>query len=365
MENYRGINADSISVEDSNAFGSLTGSHFLQPIEGWTVTDVVQWLEENGFGRFCELFIKHDITGDVLLDLNYTYLKDMGVNLVGDRARILQAIKQKLRPPRPATIIDPNIVVPSFNGDRSILQMPGKMNQRPRNASLRDYADGGAVFPDLIMDSHIFSPISRNSTPERAATPEQSADLASSSASGKASTGQADYPSSHNAFSGIAPYTVKKSPSSGMIIPQTSLLETPLQQPESYQSDNGGPIQPSYVRSFSRAKSNPSLVSPVLTIAPRSSSIKAADNPSQPVDDSPPTQTASEPSNGPPLSPGREIYIQLFGEQEGNRMSDKVYFSVAPFSFILLTMILKQTRNRAVQISPPVKKPVCTTNYKV
>jgi hypothetical protein len=319
MENYRGLNTEkNSSEENSNAFGSFSGSQFYNlPIEDWTVTDVVQWLEENGFGRFSDLFIKHDITGDVLLDLNYTYLKDMGVNLVGDRARILQAIKQKLRPPRPATIIDPNIILSSFGGDRSVPQMAGRMNQKPRNASLRDYADGAVgPVPELMMDSHIFSPISRNSTPERTATPEHSAEPISSAASGKVSSGQTEYPSSYN-----TPYAIKKSPSSSMITPQPSILEAPMQQNEIYYSDNGGQIQPPYVRSFSRAKSNPNLVSPVLTIAPRSSSIKVVDNTPE---ESPVPQTTVEAPPGPPLSPGREIYIQLFGEQEGNRMSDKV-----------------------------------------
>ena len=45
-----------------------------------------------------ENFLKHEITGDLLLDLNYNSLRDIGVVIVGDRARILQAIKQQFAP---------------------------------------------------------------------------------------------------------------------------------------------------------------------------------------------------------------------------------------------------------------------------
>jgi hypothetical protein len=67
----------------------------------WDTARVLQWLESNNFGEYKESFSKHQITGDLLPDLNYTTLKEIGVLIVGDRARIMQAIK-KLQPKPPS-----------------------------------------------------------------------------------------------------------------------------------------------------------------------------------------------------------------------------------------------------------------------
>jgi hypothetical protein len=62
----------------------------------WDVEQVCEWLEQANFGQFAHLFREQNITGDVLVDLNYSLLKEIGVHLVGDRARILASIKRNL-----------------------------------------------------------------------------------------------------------------------------------------------------------------------------------------------------------------------------------------------------------------------------
>jgi hypothetical protein len=66
----------------------------LDSFKSWTKERVAEWLVLNDFGEYKDCFLQHEITGDLLLDLNYPSLKDIGVLIVGDRARILQAIKK-------------------------------------------------------------------------------------------------------------------------------------------------------------------------------------------------------------------------------------------------------------------------------
>jgi SAM domain (Sterile alpha motif) len=69
--------------------------------KSWNPLQVAKWLNENGFKEYSDFFVEHQITGDLLLDLDYTTLKDIGVIVVGDRARILQAIKKQFVPKLP------------------------------------------------------------------------------------------------------------------------------------------------------------------------------------------------------------------------------------------------------------------------
>ena len=65
--------------------------------KSWNVAQVCEWLEQANFAQFTQHFRDHDITGDLLVDLNYALLKEIGIHLVGDRARILATIKRHLR----------------------------------------------------------------------------------------------------------------------------------------------------------------------------------------------------------------------------------------------------------------------------
>ena len=64
----------------------------------WNALKVSQWMQENGFQEYKDLFLKHEITGDLLLDLNYNNLGEIGIVNVGERARIIQAIKKRFAP---------------------------------------------------------------------------------------------------------------------------------------------------------------------------------------------------------------------------------------------------------------------------
>ena len=73
----------------------------LSQFKTWNIQQVGEWLAQNGFKEYRDFFVKHKISGDLLMDLNYNTLGDIGVVSVGERARILQAIKKNFAPQSP------------------------------------------------------------------------------------------------------------------------------------------------------------------------------------------------------------------------------------------------------------------------
>ncbi|MBM3524359.1 MAG: adenylate cyclase, partial [Alphaproteobacteria bacterium] len=63
--------------------------------------DVARWLAELGLGRYAECFSRNDIRADVLPDLTDADLRDLGIESLGDRKRLLRAIAALADAPRP------------------------------------------------------------------------------------------------------------------------------------------------------------------------------------------------------------------------------------------------------------------------
>lgn len=104
--------AISISTQDHNIATSISIDEALD----WSVDDVCKWLEQNGLNQLqnkfkgkkecdddddlsssCITIIVievHDIDGNVLFELGHSALKDMGVQRVGDRMRVLLCVKR-------------------------------------------------------------------------------------------------------------------------------------------------------------------------------------------------------------------------------------------------------------------------------
>ena len=72
-------------------------AQILEPIASWGVDDVCSWLNGIELGRFERHFRCHDITGQVLFDLDHEHLKEMQIVSVGDRSKILCHIKKLYR----------------------------------------------------------------------------------------------------------------------------------------------------------------------------------------------------------------------------------------------------------------------------
>lgn len=90
-----------------------SGSVASKPPSAWTIDDVVSWARAKGFDELvCSKFIgplcaaamidadrtEHEITGDLLLDLDVNLLKELDIPQFGKRLRIAQAIAEIRRP---------------------------------------------------------------------------------------------------------------------------------------------------------------------------------------------------------------------------------------------------------------------------
>src|SRR5947209_7450417 len=68
--------------------------------------DVGEWLGGLGLGQYAKAFADNDIDADVLQQLTSDDLKELGVNLLGHRRKLLTAIDQ-LRPRKPSLVPEP------------------------------------------------------------------------------------------------------------------------------------------------------------------------------------------------------------------------------------------------------------------
>lgn len=96
------ISRTAISLNGSHT-NSSANLHALEPPPGvsypeflrsWTDAHVAHWLTDIKCGHHASTFKANDIRGDVLLELDQMTLKEMGMNSVGDRLRIVNAVKQ-------------------------------------------------------------------------------------------------------------------------------------------------------------------------------------------------------------------------------------------------------------------------------
>ncbi|WVF67433.1 hypothetical protein IAT40_002189 [Kwoniella sp. CBS 6097] len=70
-----------------------------KPPASWNVEDVVNWAQAKGFDEaICEKFQEHEITGDLLLELDANLLKELDIPQFGKRMRIAAAISELRRP---------------------------------------------------------------------------------------------------------------------------------------------------------------------------------------------------------------------------------------------------------------------------
>ncbi|KAF2463489.1 protein kinase byr2 [Lindgomyces ingoldianus] len=81
-------------------FSSPTESEFSEvydapdSVRHWDEDKVGDWLMRINCSQHIELFKKHHINGEILMEIDQTHLKDMGIKKVGDRVRIGSQAKQ-------------------------------------------------------------------------------------------------------------------------------------------------------------------------------------------------------------------------------------------------------------------------------
>lgn len=83
--------------KDKNNKNKETCAALNMPVSTWGVDEVGVWLEMLCLSEYKEIFIRHDIRGPELLQLERRDLKDLGVTKVGHMKRILQGIRDLSR----------------------------------------------------------------------------------------------------------------------------------------------------------------------------------------------------------------------------------------------------------------------------
>mmetsp|Transcript_22193 Transcript_22193/g.33219 ORF Transcript_22193/g.33219 Transcript_22193/m.33219 type:complete len:222 (-) Transcript_22193:288-953(-) len=69
----------------------------IEGYELWSPDAVADYFEKKGLGDYREVLIHHKISGKILPQLTDTDLKDMGIEIVGDRCRFRDLIKHTSR----------------------------------------------------------------------------------------------------------------------------------------------------------------------------------------------------------------------------------------------------------------------------
>jgi hypothetical protein len=78
----------------ANGRSSNTGSDGVRPEDvEWTVDEVCVWLGSIGLGEHCMAFRRHKIDGPALIALEPANLREMNVDAIGDRLKIMSAIE--------------------------------------------------------------------------------------------------------------------------------------------------------------------------------------------------------------------------------------------------------------------------------
>ncbi|KAI9205107.1 uncharacterized protein BJ171DRAFT_474520 [Polychytrium aggregatum] len=61
-------------------------------MDRWSASDVASWASQNGFPQHARDFLKHEITGELLVRADHAMLKALGITAVGDRIVLLNKI---------------------------------------------------------------------------------------------------------------------------------------------------------------------------------------------------------------------------------------------------------------------------------
>jgi hypothetical protein len=70
---------------------TFTGN--IDLVQQWDEATVGEWLKSVNCGKYRAIFVANNINGDALLDCDQNILKEVGVTKVGDRIRIMVAVK--------------------------------------------------------------------------------------------------------------------------------------------------------------------------------------------------------------------------------------------------------------------------------
>jgi hypothetical protein len=128
-------------------------------VRAWTSQDVATWMYQNGFeDEVIDKFMEHDITGAVLLDLQFDDLKELEIQSFGKRHQLwnqIDALRTEgglMSPMTPAAI-----PTPFEDVERPCTEARNRSKSKGRKASRRDKSRGRNLGDDLITPAHSVS----------------------------------------------------------------------------------------------------------------------------------------------------------------------------------------------------------------
>ncbi|KAG7092497.1 hypothetical protein E1B28_008848 [Marasmius oreades] len=151
------------TTQGNSVLEAPAGMIYREFIRTWSDMHVARWLADIKCSSHATTFRQNDIRGDILLELDQTILQEMGVTSIGDRLRILNAVKvlrQKCQTSRsPSTpSADPS---PSSSSPTST-----RPARRPgvRPAPLTLLANNKDNLPALVRESPAIRPLPNPAT---------------------------------------------------------------------------------------------------------------------------------------------------------------------------------------------------------
>ncbi|KAI5833967.1 ste11-like protein [Schizophyllum commune Tattone D] len=144
-----------------------SGMSYADFIRTWNDTHVARWLSEIKCGGHAATFRENDIRGDVLLELDQATLKEMGIASIGDRLRIVNAVKtlRQRSAAKAVTIqtpvlevnrtlrLDTDVHLPSIDIASPVSKHSSRGRPAPLQLSQQNRSDLPRVIPSQAPDS--------------------------------------------------------------------------------------------------------------------------------------------------------------------------------------------------------------------
>jgi hypothetical protein len=175
---------DSSPREPKFPSGSSTQGLSMGDPRQWTINQVVEWGKSRGFdATTLSKFVEHEISGDVLLEMDVATLKEIDLPAFGRRVHIYNAIKDLKRSLSHAEYASPH--TPPSSG------FSGYEPDTPRSEKGRDsygssgYRTSGLAFPNQVRQAYQPpltnepAPIDYDTTPDMGDSPPQIGDISS------------------------------------------------------------------------------------------------------------------------------------------------------------------------------------------
>jgi mitogen-activated protein kinase kinase kinase len=135
-------NGSNTMAQDAVSLDPAPGTTYAQFLRTWTDAHVARWLVDNKCGHQAQTFSVNDIRGDILLELDQTTLKEMGISSIGDRLRIMNALKALRQKCSSRVIVSPvvdtsKVTVANHSRTPSSIDSSGSPTSKPGSNSTR------------------------------------------------------------------------------------------------------------------------------------------------------------------------------------------------------------------------------------